>query len=164
MPNRGLIRVLGLLGAAALAGCQTAGPPAALKATASQPSGGYGEEGAKEPAPQKKKTASLTPVDHPRPSPSGKTDDAESPDIGAVGLEESKVRNLFGVPVSEVDDAPAKRLSYKTGACSIEFTLYPDVDTRTYRTLTLEVRNDDGTPKGQRICVADLKSRIEDRR
>ncbi|HEY1722422.1 MAG TPA: hypothetical protein VGG27_14360 [Magnetospirillaceae bacterium] len=172
MPNVDVIRAISVLGLIALAGCQSGKPGAATSSSpAIGPSSEYSQEGQEELQPQnpKKQTAMIAPSDKQRSTADkDKLSDAESPDVGAVGLEESRIRGLFGEPVSEVDDAPAKKLSYrmssKIGACSLEFTLYPDVDSRTYRTLTLEVRNDDGTAKGQRICVADLKSRIEDRR
>jgi hypothetical protein len=108
-------------------------------------------------APLKKKEPSQASVSH---QPPAKTPDGETPDVGAIGMDESKVRELFGTPLTEEDNAPERRLTYHTGACSVEFALYPDVDTRTYRILTLEVSSDDGTAKGRRSCLNQLKSRI----
>jgi hypothetical protein len=133
-------------------------PPPEMSASMSRPVPQTDNNGAAKETRQRKRVAAI-------PAPKEKSEkEIENPDVGAVGMDESSIRQLFGVPNAEVDDAPAKRLSYRTGSCSVEFALYPDVDTRTYRTLSSEVKNDDGTAKGQRICVADIKSRIEDRR
>lgn len=141
---------------AAVAGCQTTGqaPPRPSPAVQPTPAAGTAPNaGATSPV-KKKEQASIA---HPPPS---KTTDGETPDIGAVGMDESKVRELFGDPVTEEDNAPERTLKYHPGACSVEFALYPDVDTRTYRILTLEVSSDDGTAKGKRSCITQLKSRI----
>ncbi len=144
---------------AAVAGCQAPGflaQPATPTATT--------PTAAREPSPDATPRAKRKPqpaqvaVVHP-PSPE-KTPDGEAPDIGAIGMDESKVRELFGQPLTEEDNAPERKLKYHPGACSVEFALYPDVDTRTYRILTLEVSSDDGTAKGRRSCINQLKSRI----
>src|SRR5262249_52321295 len=130
-------------------------PPSARPSSAISPTAMPGPHQSSTPAVKKKEPAQAAIVHAPPPPRNG-----EAPDIGAVGMDESKVRELFGPPLTEEDNAPERKLKYHTGACSVEFALYPDVDTRTYRILTLEVSSDDGTAKGRRSCVNQLKSRI----
>jgi hypothetical protein len=142
---------------AAVVGCQ--GPTKPVPPTTTAPSSTTTPApNANVAPPVKKKEPAQASVAH--PPPTAKTTDGETPDVGAVGMDETKVKELFGTPLAEEDNAPERRLKYHTGSCSVEFALYPDVDTRTYRILTLEVSSDDGTAKGRRSCINQLKSRI----
>ena len=88
-------------------------------------------------------------------------DGQDMPDIGVVGIEEAQLKQVLGNPTEETDNDPQRILRFRSGKCSIEFALYPDVEARVYRTLSYEVANDDGTIKGRRLCIADLRARIQ---
>ena len=97
----------------------------------------------------------------PTKSDQGKEEQADLPDVGAVGLDEARLKLLLGDPAAETDNDPQKVLRFRAGKCLLEFALYPDVEARVYRTLSYEVANDDGTAKGRRSCIADLRARLQ---
>jgi hypothetical protein len=78
--------------------------------------------------------------------------------VNLIGLEEQQVRALLGPPSAEEDRPPAKIWRYRKGGCSLNLSLYPDVQTRKFGTLTYEVKSDDDTDEGKRVCMADLQS------
>jgi hypothetical protein len=157
MAHRSAKRAICILAAGIVVGCEapsTHQPPVVAApspppATASLPS----------PA-QKPPPPSDTAHAHEPAEPHDAEDDPDLSDVGAVGLDEGRVRELLGAPVAEEDDTVVKRLHYREGSCSIEFSMYPDVETREFRILTLMVISDDRTARGKRICVARLKSQL----
>ncbi|MBS0546414.1 MAG: hypothetical protein JSR24_01615 [Proteobacteria bacterium] len=79
--------------------------------------------------------------------------------VTLVGKSEGQVRALLGSPTSEEDRAPGKTWHYRNGQCTIDVQLYPDVQTRQFATLAYEVKSDDSTDEGKRLCMAQLRSR-----
>jgi len=85
-----------------------------------------------------------------------------APDSGGslIGLAEDQLIAKLGRPVTERDDQPpAKTWRYVNKNCTVDFTLYPDVQTRIYRALAYEVTNNDNSAAGKRLCLAELESR-----
>ncbi len=81
-----------------------------------------------------------------------------------IGLAEDELVAKLGRPVAERDDQPpAKTWRYVHKNCTVDFTLYPDVQTRIYRALAYEVTNDDNSAAAKRLCLAELESRTHDR-
>jgi hypothetical protein len=68
-----------------------------------------------------------------------------------------------GAPTSEEDRPPGKRWRYRDGQCTLDVQLYPDVQTKQFGTLAYEVKSDDNTDEGKRVCLAQLQSRAQAR-
>ena len=77
-----------------------------------------------------------------------------------TGYRESELRALLGPPTSEEEHPPGKQWRYRTGTCTLDIQLYPDVETKQYGTLAYKVKSDDNTDEGRRLCLAQLQSRI----
>lgn len=85
------------------------------------------------------------------------------PPTELAGKSESEVRALLGPPTSEEARPPGKRWRYRDGQCTVEVQLYPDVQTKQFGTLAYEVKSDDSTDEGKRLCLAQLRSRLQAR-
>lgn len=79
--------------------------------------------------------------------------------IHLIGLDEGELQKLLGPPTLQEDRAPGKTWRYRDGRCTLDLSLYPDVETRVYRTLSYEVSSDDHTDEGKRLCMVELQSR-----
>ena len=85
------------------------------------------------------------------------------PAVRLVGKSENELRALLGSPTNEEDRPPGKRWRYRDGQCTLDVQLYPDVQTKQFGTLAYEVRSDDNTDEGRRVCMAQLQSRAQAR-
>jgi hypothetical protein len=100
----------------------------------------------------------------------GKNSGPASPEVGAaepvklVGKSEGDLRALLGPPNSEEENTPGKTWRYRDGQCGLSVRLYPDVNTRQFATLGYEVKSDDNTDEGKRVCLAQFSSRAQARR
>ena len=86
-----------------------------------------------------------------------------SPALSLVGKSETELRAMLGAPTSEEDRPPGKRWRYRDGQCTLVVQLYPDVQTKQFGTLAYEVKSDDNTDEGKRVCTAQLQSRAQTR-
>ena len=86
-----------------------------------------------------------------------------SPALSLVGKSETELRAMLGAPTSEEDRPPGKRWRYRDGQCTLDVQLYPDVRTKQFGTLAYEVKSDDNTDEGKRVCTAQLQSRAQSR-
>ena len=77
-----------------------------------------------------------------------------------VGWNESELKTVFGAPASQEDHAPTKRLVYHLKQCTLNVTLYPEVETKQFHALNYEVNSDDGSAKRQQACIAEFTSRL----
>jgi hypothetical protein len=102
--------------------------------------------------------ASDTTANLPAPSP------APGPAVQLAGKSENELRALLGSPTNEEDRPPGKRWRYRDGQCILDVQLYPDVRTKQFGTLAYEVKSDDNTDEGRRLCLAQLQSRLQARR
>jgi hypothetical protein len=84
--------------------------------------------------------------------------------VQLAGKSENELRALLGSPTKEEDRPPGKRWRYRDGQCTLDVQLYPDVQTKQFGTLAYEVRSDDNTDEGKRLCLAQLQSRVQARR
>ncbi len=81
-----------------------------------------------------------------------------------VGLGEAQLVERLGKPsLQREDQPPGKTWRYQNRICTVDFMLYPDVETRTYRALAYEVINDDKSAAGKRLCLAELEARPHER-
>jgi hypothetical protein len=108
-----------------------------------------------------KSTATAEPAKQDAASQESPRDVASATTVNLIGKSESEIRVLLGPPTSEEDRAPGKTWHYRDGQCTVDIQLYPDVQTRTFGTLAYEVKSDDSTDEGRRLCVAQLKSRTQ---
>lgn len=77
-----------------------------------------------------------------------------------VGLAETQLVARLGPPSAQSEDQPpGKTWRYQNRICTVNFMLYPDVETRVYRALAYEVINDDQSAAGKRLCLAELEAR-----
>jgi len=88
----------------------------------------------------------------------------EAPAVNLTGVGENKLRVQLGAPTTEEDHPPGKRWQYRDGKCTLDVQLYPDVQTKQLSTLAYKVKSDDNTDEGQRLCLAQLQSRLQARR
>ena len=86
-----------------------------------------------------------------------------SPALSLVGKSETELRAMLGAPTSEEDRPPGKLWRYRDGQCTLVVQLYPDVQTKQFGTLAYEVKSDDNTDEGKRVCTAQLQSRAQTR-
>ena len=86
-----------------------------------------------------------------------------SPALSLVGKSETELRAMLGAPTSEEDRPPGKWWRYRDGQCTLVVQLYPDVRTKQYGTLAYDVKSDDNTDEGKRVCLAQLQSRAHAR-
>jgi hypothetical protein len=84
--------------------------------------------------------------------------------LNLTGWSEHDIRALLGPPTTEENNAPGKTWRYRDGRCSLDVQLYPDVKTHQYGTLDYEVKSDDNTSEGKRLCMGQFQSRSQSRR
>ena len=111
------------------------------------------------------------PIDAPVAAPAAVSDDPPArpastggPALSLAGKSETELRAMLGAPTSEEDRPPGKLWRYRDGQCTLVVQLYPDVHTKQFGTLGYEVKSDDNTDQGKRVCLAQLQSRAQTRR
>ena len=72
--------------------------------------------------------------------------------LSLAGKSEKELRAMLGAPTSEEDRPPGKRWRYRDGQCTLDVQLYPDVQTKQFGTLASEVKSDDYSYEGKRLC------------
>ncbi len=77
-----------------------------------------------------------------------------------IGWNESEIKTVFGTPAVQEDRAPTKQWVYRAKKCTMNVTLYPEVETKQFHVLNYEVNSDDGSAKRQQTCVAEFSSRL----
>jgi hypothetical protein len=97
------------------------------------------------------------------PPPATTTTGGPAAPLALAGKSESELRAMLGAPTSEEDRPPGKRWRYRDGQCTLDVQLYPDVQTKKFGTLAYEVKSDDNTDEGKRVCLAQLQSRAQAR-
>jgi hypothetical protein len=102
-------------------------------------------------------TAAVPDYNHPtRPSSS-----SGGQPLALAGKSEKELRAMLGAPTTEEDRPPGKRWRYRDGQCTLDVQLYPDVQTKQFGTLAYEVKSDDNSDEGKRLCLAQLQSRVQ---
>ncbi|MFV3129081.1 hypothetical protein [Niveispirillum sp. KHB5.9] len=91
----------------------------------------------------------------PKPPPAVPVETAPpAPSLQPIGLNEEALQKLLGQPSAIRDETPAKVLSFRRSECALNLTLYPDVETRVFRTLSYEVTSDDHDERTAKLCHA----------
>jgi hypothetical protein len=175
MTIRGLVRNSVGVGLLLLSGCDaarsmrddfarlTSSQPTAQKA---QPARNVASTNRPRPAPPASTSPDTPPVDAAAAAadfPPAPPAAAGAPALSLAGKSETELRAMLGAPTSEEDRPPGKRWRYRDGQCTLDVQLYPDVQTKQFGTLAYEVKSDDNTDEGKRVCVAQLQSRAQAR-
>jgi hypothetical protein len=111
-------------------------------------------------------TAPPTPVDvaaAPRKSPKP---DAKAMAMAAhlkidelIGLDEASLKSVMGEPAAMENTAPSKLWVYRRRQCTMNVTLYPDVETKKFHALNYEVNGNDGSVRQQQ-CITQFSSQL----
>jgi len=104
---------------------------------------------AKAPAPVKR---------HDAAKPAQQTATAAPPPVQLVGMDEGAVQALLGAPSMVEDHAPGKTWRFRKHDCVLSVALYPDVQTRIFRTLSYEVTSDDHNAGAKQLCETKFGS------
>jgi hypothetical protein len=173
MTIRGLVRDTVAISLLLLSGCEAARNMRDdfSRLTSSQPTAQKAQPAksvASTTRPRTAPTASTSP-DAPVATPATVSDDPPArlstggPALSLAGKSETELRAMLGAPTSEEDRPPGKRWRYRDGQCTLDVQLYPDVQTKQFGTLAYEVKSDDNTDEGKRVCLAQLQSRAQTR-
>jgi len=120
------------------------------------------------PAPARPTTAATRPTPSkaatmPAPqvaaAPATTTTAADDTPATLVGRSENDIRAMFGAPAGTDEVPPGKVWRYRDGNCALDVRLYPDVQTRQFATLAYEVKSDDNSDQGKRVCLAQFRNR-----
>lgn len=84
-------------------------------------------------------------------APAAPTQTAAAP-VQLVGMNEGEVQALLGAPSMVEDHAPGKTWRFRKHDCVLSVALYPDVQTRVFRTLSYEVTSDDHNAGAKQLC------------
>jgi hypothetical protein len=107
-----------------------------------------------------KSASSDTPVwGKPVPNDSAGSGPQHKP-VDLVGLDENQVEAVLGPPTEQEDRSPAKTWRYRNGKCVVDLALYPDVETRVFRTLSYEVTTGKDTAAEEQLCLTELQARV----
>lgn len=77
-----------------------------------------------------------------------------------IGLNEGELEKVLGAPMLEENRAPNKIWVYRDKHCTIDVTLYPDVETRQFQALSYEVISDVHNAERTRECIAEFAARV----
>lgn len=151
-------------------GCAKSSPPAELRTSIPLDVTGPAAAGVQEPAhapPPARKSAAAPPEES--KSSDNKSGDEKHADAGTqgvdrlIGLSETEIESVLGTPMLQEDRAPTKLWVFRSRNCTINVTLYPDVETRQFHALSYEVTSDVHTAERTRQCVAEFSSRFSQR-
>jgi hypothetical protein len=138
--------------------------------TSSQPASAQPKKGTAQPAARPRPAPGTTPAspeisasETATASASPIRSSSDAPAVTLAGKSENEVRALLGTPTSEEERPPGKRWRYRDGQCTLDVQLYPDVQTKQFGTLAYEVKSDDNSDEGKRLCLAQFQSRVQAR-
>lgn len=81
--------------------------------------------------------------------------------VNLIGLSPEQLEEVLGTPRSKSEDGPNQRWEYGGENCTLSVSLYPDVNSREFRSLSYEVSGNDHTEQGDHHCLARLANRPE---
>lgn len=113
--------------------------------------------------PAKASTAPSPPgaADKPTATPDSSGNAGSGTAVNLVGKSESEIRSMLGSPSTEEDRAPGKVWRYREGQCTVDVQFFRDVQTHQFGTLGYEVKSDDNSDEGKRVCMAQLRARTQ---
>jgi hypothetical protein len=87
----------------------------------------------------------------------------QSPPPKLVGLSEDQLTDLLGTPTTRNGAGPGRHLYYRLPQCTLNLSLYPNVDTHIYKLLSYEVTGNDGHIHGKQVCDSELAAWLHTR-
>lgn len=172
---RRIRRWLGFAAVLLTFGCADSSPPAELRTSIPLDVTGPAAAGVKEPAhpppAPSRKSAALPAEESSKAEDKEKAEDKDTKraELGTqgvdrlIGLSESEIESALGTPMLQEDRAPTKLWVFRSRNCTINVTLYPDVETRQFHALAYEVTSDVHTAERTRQCIAEFSSRFSQR-
>jgi hypothetical protein len=153
--------LIGVLGVMLVAGCTDTAPPADLRPSDPlQTSSADTTRGAAPAQP----VSGAHKVAAPSTEAIGTPAEAATQGVDQmIGLNEAEIETVLGPPMLQEDRAPTKLWVFRSRSCTINVTLYPDVETRQFHALSYEVTSDAHTAERTRQCVAEFSSRFAQR-
>ena len=76
-----------------------------------------------------------------------------------IGLDEASLKSVLGEPAAMENTAPSKLWVYRRRQCTMNVTLYPDVETKKFHALNYEVNGNDGSARQQQ-CITQFSSQL----
>jgi len=148
-----LNRTIGVIALMALCGCADPAPKHVASAPPPQeqppaPSGPV----ALTPPPAPAAPAKAAPAKRRDAAKPVQTAVAPPPPVQLVGMDEGAIQALLGAPSMVEDHAPGKTWRFRKHDCVLSVALYPDVQTRVFRTLSYEVTSDDHNAGAKQLC------------
>jgi hypothetical protein len=141
--------LLGLTGSIVLTGC--ASPKKVIdNATPSAPAAVM---------PAKPVDAVSTPRRSPKPDVKTTVIAAREKIDELIGLDEASLKSVLGEPAATENTAPSKLWVYRKRQCTMNVTLYPDVETKKFHALNYEVNGNDGSARQQQ-CITQFSSQL----
>jgi len=151
-----LNRTLSVIALMALCGCADPTPPhtaSAPPAHQEQSSGPIALTAPPAPAASAKTAVPAKRRDATKPAaPASAATSAQTVPVQLVGMNEGEVQALLGAPSLVEDHAPGKTWRFRKHDCVLSVALYPDVQTRVFRTLSYEVTSDDHNAGAKQLC------------
>jgi hypothetical protein len=157
--------LIGVVSMMLVAGCVDSAPPAELRPSSSLQASAAdaipAPEAPPRPAPVRKAVAPPTDATI-APAPDAAQVGTQGVDR-LIGLNETEIETFLGPPMLQEDRAPTKLWVFRNRSCTINVTLYPDVETRQFHALSYEVISDVHTAERTRQCIAEFSSRFSQR-
>jgi hypothetical protein len=153
-----LNRTISVVALMALCGCAdptpthvVSAPPAPMEQPA--PSGPIALTAPPVPVPPPKPAAPAKRREASKPAaPAAAAPTAQGGPVQLVGMDEGEVQALLGTPSTVEEHAPGKTWRFRKHDCVLSVALYPDVQTRVFRTLSYEVTSDDHNAGAKQLC------------
>jgi hypothetical protein len=111
------------------------------------------------PAPPKPVDVAVTPRKPPKSDAKAVAMAAQQKIAGLIGLDEASLKSVMGEPAATEDTAPSKLWVYRRRQCTMNITLYPDVETKKFHALNYEVNGNDGSARQQQ-CITQFSSQL----
>lgn len=152
-----LNRTVGVVALLALCGCadptpsHVASAPTAPKEPPA-PSGPIALTAPPAPAAPAKAAVPAKKRDATKPAAPAAAPATQTAQVQLVGMNEGEVQALLGAPSMVEDHAPGKTWRFRKHDCVLSVALYPDVQTRVFRTLSYEVTSDDHNAGAKQLC------------
>lgn len=80
--------------------------------------------------------------------------------LDVIGLDQYQIQSRLGPPIQDLQQLPAIEAVFSAERCTLNVTLYPDIQTRVYHALAYKVASDVDTVKERRRCFAAFAARL----
>jgi hypothetical protein len=84
----------------------------------------------------------------------------DADELDVIGLDQFQIQSRLGPPTQDLQNLPAVEAVFSAERCTLDVTLYPDVQTRIYHALAYKVASDVDTVKERRRCLAAFAARL----